>query len=102
MRRRIAIPGLFTPELACIIPRRRKGGFMFGIGLSELLVIAVLFLIIVNPKEIPGIFRKIGKTYQGMRKMREEFLRNLEEGDREATPSSHTGGNTREPEQPSR
>lgn len=36
---------------------------MFGLGISEIIVVAAVALILINPKELPGIVRKIGRIY---------------------------------------
>ena len=36
---------------------------MFGLGTSEIIIIAVAALILTNPKDLPVIVRKIGKMY---------------------------------------
>ncbi len=50
---------------------------MFGIGLPELVVIVVVFFIFMNPKQLPSFFRKLGKVFRQMRRMREDFLQSL-------------------------
>ena len=34
---------------------------MFDIGWSELLLIGIVALIVVGPKELPGLFRTVGR-----------------------------------------
>lgn len=36
---------------------------MFGLGTTEIIVIAVVAVILINPKDLPVIVRKIGKMY---------------------------------------
>mgnify|MGYP000330179932 CR=1 FL=1 len=36
---------------------------MFGFGLSELLVILIVIVALINPKELPSIIRKVGAIY---------------------------------------
>ncbi len=36
---------------------------MFGLGISELITIIIVFLVVINPKDLPIIVRKIGKIY---------------------------------------
>jgi Sec-independent protein translocase protein TatA len=71
---------------------------MFGIGLPELLIIGVLILLFVNPKDMPSLFRRIGKTVNEMRKMREHFLETLRESDlgEEGLQGSHPAERTAE------
>ena len=57
---------------------------MFDIGWSELVVIAVVALIAIGPKELPGVLRTVG-TYMGkIRRMASEFQGQFQEAMREA------------------
>jgi len=51
---------------------------MFDIGMLELLVIAVVALIVVGPKDLPGMFRTLGKFTAKARAMAREFQTSLE------------------------
>src|SRR6201999_1840803 len=57
---------------------------MFDIGWSELLVIAVVALIAIGPKELPGVLRMIGQWMGKARKMAAEFQGQFNEAMREA------------------
>ena len=46
---------------------------MFDIGWSELVVIAVVALIAIGPKELPGVLRMVGQWMAKARKMAGEF-----------------------------
>ena len=46
---------------------------MFDIGWSELVVIAVVALIAIGPKELPGVLRMVGQWMGKARKMAAEF-----------------------------
>ncbi len=52
---------------------------MFGIGWSELLVIGALALIVVGPKELPGMLRQLGRFTTQARRMARDFQRTMEE-----------------------
>ena len=57
---------------------------MFDIGWSELLVIGIVALIAIGPKELPGVLRAVG-TYMGkIRRMASEFQGQFQEAMREA------------------
>lgn len=53
--------------------------FDFGIGGSEILVIAVVALIVIGPKDLPKVLRAIGKTLASMRRMAGEFQHQLDD-----------------------
>src|ERR1700712_1983802 len=57
---------------------------MFDIGWSELLVIAVVALIAIGPKELPGVLRMVGQWMGKARKMAAEFQGQFNEAMREA------------------
>jgi sec-independent protein translocase protein TatB len=57
---------------------------MFDIGWSELVVIAVVALIAIGPKELPGVLRMIGQWMGKARKMASEFQGQFNEAMREA------------------
>src|ERR1700716_4442646 len=57
---------------------------MFDIGWSELVVIAVVALIAIGPKELPGVLRTVGQWMGKARKMAAEFQGQFQEAMREA------------------
>src|SRR5476649_1298271 len=52
---------------------------MFGIDSSELLLIAVVALVVVGPKELPGLLKTWGKWMSQMRGMASEFRGHVDE-----------------------
>ena len=46
---------------------------MFGIGLSELVVILVVALIVLGPQRLPEVARMLGRAYGQLRRASEEF-----------------------------
>ena len=50
-----------------------------GIGSSELFVIALVALIVVGPKDLPGMLRKLGQWVAKMRSMANEFGASFDE-----------------------
>jgi sec-independent protein translocase protein TatB len=57
---------------------------MFDIGWSELLVIGVVALIVIGPKELPGVLRMVGQWMGKIRRMASEFQGQFQEAMREA------------------
>ena len=56
---------------------------MFDIGWSELLVIAVVALVVVGPKDLPRLMRSFGHYAGKLRRMANEFKQQVDEAMRE-------------------
>lgn len=52
---------------------------MFGIDSPELLVIAIVALVVIGPKELPGMLRSWGRWMAQMRGMASEFRGHVDE-----------------------
>lgn len=57
---------------------------MFDLGWSELLVIGVVALIVVGPKDLPMLFRNVGRFVGRAKAMAREFSRAMEDAADEA------------------
>src|SRR3954447_10838651 len=57
---------------------------MFDVGWSELLLIGVVALIVIGPKELPGTLRTLGQWMGKLRRMASEFQGQFQEAMREA------------------
>ena len=57
---------------------------MFDIGWSELVVIGVVALIAIGPKELPAVLRTVGQYMGKVRRMAAEFQGQFQEAMREA------------------
>lgn len=57
---------------------------MLDIGGGELLVIALVLILVVGPKDLPRVLRSIGKFMAKMRGMTSEFKKSIDEMAREA------------------
>jgi len=57
---------------------------MFDIGWSELVLIGVVALVAIGPKELPGVLRMVGQWLGKARKMASEFQGQFQEAMREA------------------
>lgn len=56
---------------------------MFEIGWSELLILGIVTLIFVGPKELPALMRTLGRYAGAMRRQANEFKAQFEESMRE-------------------
>lgn len=52
---------------------------MFGIGMPELIVIAVIALLVVGPKKLPDLAKSLGRGLQEFRKASEGVTESIKE-----------------------
>lgn len=52
---------------------------MFGIGLPELLVIAVVALLVVGPDKLPGLAKSLGKGFQEFRRATDDVTESIKD-----------------------
>ncbi len=57
---------------------------MFDIGATELLVVAVVMILVVGPKELPGMLRNIGRMVKKVRSMAGDFQSQFDDALKEA------------------
>ncbi len=57
--------------------------FDFGIGSAELLMIAIIALIVVGPKDLPKLLKTLGKYIGKIKTMAREFQGHIEEAAKE-------------------
>jgi sec-independent protein translocase protein TatB len=57
---------------------------MFDIGWTEMLVIAIVMIVVVGPKDLPKMLRTFGRTTAKMRSMAGDFQRQFNEALKEA------------------
>lgn len=56
---------------------------MLDIGWTELMVIGIIALLVVGPKELPGLFRTVGQYVGKARSVAREFQRSMEDAARD-------------------
>jgi len=67
-------------------PAREPSSVEFGIGVQEMALVALLFLVIFGPSKLPEMARDLGRFVNEARRSVEEFKEDLvseEDGDRE-------------------
>ena len=57
---------------------------LFDLGWSELLVIAVVLVVVVGPKDLPGMLRTFGRVSKQLRSMAGDFRRQFDDALKEA------------------
>lgn len=57
---------------------------MFGVDTTELIIVAVLALLFIGPKELPGAMRTVGRWIAQVRGMARHFTSGIEAAMREA------------------
>jgi len=50
---------------------------MFGIGIPELIIIAIIALIVVGPEKLPDLAKTLGKSFNEFKKATEEITDDL-------------------------
>jgi TatA/E family protein of Tat protein translocase len=60
-------------------PLRIKEDEMFGIGMTELLVILGLALLLIGPKKLPQLAKSLGKTLGELRKATDDLKETISE-----------------------
>lgn len=58
--------------------------FDFGVGYTEMFVVALVAILVIGPKDLPHVLRAVGKTVGKMRGMAREFQGHLDTAMREA------------------
>ena len=58
-----------------------------GLGWSEMLIIATVAIVVVGPRELPGMLNTLGKTFRQVRRMAGDFQKQFSEAIDEADMS---------------
>ena len=77
---------------------------MFGLGFFEILIIFLVAIIFINPKDLPKVFRRLGRLVQQLRDLRDssarymrKIEREIEEEDRSSAEETDDGGEAEQP-----
>ena len=62
---------------------------MFGLGTAELVIILIIALIVLGPKEIPKVARTIGKGMRELQRAKDELKENIEFDDPNISDAIH-------------
>lgn len=63
---------------------------MFGIGTSEILIILLIALLILGPKEIPKVARTIGRGLRELQRAKDDISKSIEFEMNEEEYESHS------------
>lgn len=58
--------------------------FDFGIGSTELILIGIVALIVIGPRDLPKVLRTVGQVMTKVRSMAREFQGHIEDAAKEA------------------
>ncbi len=56
---------------------------MFGLGFFEILIIFLVVIIFINPKDLPKVFRRLGRLVRQLRDIRDSSLQYMKKIERE-------------------
>lgn len=76
---------------------------MFGLGFFEILIIFLVVIIFINPKDLPKVFRRLGRLVRQLRDIRDssvQYMRKIEREIEEEERSSEEKEVESDPEQP--
>jgi len=76
---------------------------MFGLGFFEILIIFLVVIIFINPKDLPQVFRRLGRVVRQLREIRDssvQYMKKIEREIEEEERSSEEKEVESDPEQP--
>jgi len=50
---------------------------MFDFGLSEFILIGVLFILVIKPEDLPKVFRWMGRQYHKLQQLKTRLMREI-------------------------
>lgn len=75
---------------------------MFGLGFLEILIILLVAIIFINPKDLPKVFRRLGRLVRQLRDIRDSSVQYLRKIEREIEEEDRASAEEtkKSPEQP--
>ena len=64
---------------------------MFGLGFVEILIILLVAIVFINPKDLPKLFRRLGRLVQQLRDIRDSSVRYMRRIEREIEEEDRIG-----------
>jgi len=75
-----------------------RGVYMFGLGMTELILIAIVALIVIGPKKLPEVAKSIGKGYGEFKRSFSEFKGSVDlESDIKNSTKTNENSSTNKP-----
>ena len=71
---------------------------MFGLGFVEILVILLVAIVFINPKDLPKLFRRLGRLLGQLRDIRDSSVRYMRRIEREIEEEDRSAGAAEEEE----
>jgi Tat protein translocase TatB subunit len=65
---------------------------MFGLGFVEILIIFLVAIIFINPKDLPKVFRRLGRLVRQLRDIRDSSVRYMRRIEREIEEEARSSG----------
>jgi len=65
---------------------------VFGLGFVEILIIFLVAIIFINPKDLPKLFRRLGRLVQQLRDIRDSSVRYMRRIEREIEEEDRNDG----------
>ncbi len=71
---------------------------MFGLGIPEIIIIAIILLLIFGGKRLPGIGKNLGKTVSELRKIKNDISKGKNSADQTQEDQQQKSETTKEPQ----
>jgi sec-independent protein translocase protein TatB len=71
---------------------------VFGLGFVEILVILLVAIVFINPKDLPKLFRRLGRLVGQLRDIRDSSVRYMRRIEREIEEEDRSAGAPEEEE----